>query len=83
MMKMRPPFAHMALNKDLVGGVGWCWMGKPMNTVHRHLLSKLFIFSLMVRLNSFCWEQGIGPAFTEFWEESLLDASLYPDFASK
>lgn len=55
-------------------------MGKPVNTVHRHLLSKLLIVSLMVPLNNFCWEQGIGPAFTEFWAECLLDASLYPSF---
>lgn len=55
-------------------------MGKRMKATHIHLQSKLFIVSLMVSLNNFCWEQGIGHTFTEFWAESLLDASLHPDF---
>lgn len=75
-MEIRRPFTHMVLNKDLVGGAEWSWMSKCRNTMHIHLLYKLFIVSL---LNDFCWEQGIGHTFTAFWAESL-DASLHPDF---
>lgn len=59
---------------------GVAWLGNPVNTMHIHLLSKLLIVSVMVLLNNFCWQQGIGHTFTEFWAESILDASLHPDF---
>lgn len=54
--------------------------GETYEHYHIHLLSKLFVVSLMVPLNNFCWEWGIGHTFTEFWAESLPDASLQPDF---
>lgn len=47
-MKIRRPVTHMVLNKDLVEGVEWSWMGKHMNAMHIHVLSKLFVVSLRV-----------------------------------
>ena len=45
-LKIRRPFTHMVLNKDLAGGVEWSWMGKEMKAVHVHLLSKLLTVHL-------------------------------------
>lgn len=55
-------------------------LGNHVNIMHIHLLSKLLNVSVILLLKNFCWQQGIGHTFTEFWAESILDASLHPDF---
>lgn len=59
---------------------GVAWLGNCVSTMHIHLLSKVLNISVIILLNNFCLQQGIGHTFTEFWAESILDASLHPDF---
>jgi len=47
--------------------------GKTYEHYARTSSSKLFIVSLMRAWNKFCWVQGTGHTFTEFWAESLLE----------
>lgn len=58
---------------------GVAWLGNCVSTMHIHLLSKVLNISVIILLNNFCLQQGIGHTFTEFWAESILDASLHPD----
>lgn len=64
------------------GRCGVAWLGNNVNTTHTYLLNKLLTVSVIVLqlLNYFCWQQGVCHTFTEFWAESILDATLYPDF---
>lgn len=59
---------------------GVAWLENHVNIMDIHLLSKLLNVSVIALLKNFCWQQDIGHAFTEFWAESILDASLHPDF---
>lgn len=57
---------------------GVAWLGNHVTIIH--LLGKMLNIAVILLLNNFCWQQGIGHTFTEFWAESSLDASLHPDF---